>query len=178
MEPSWGLAPARRRDGWHDCRVGGSHIETVRAGLEAYRRGDIEAIGELLAPDVRWDGGAGADPCLDRETALAAMRASAPDNADLELADAVPFGTDKVMVCLVRPAGADAPERVYQVVTFGDDGKVARLQGFAGRKQAVQAARGVTAGDAGGGAKQGGGARKRPPWRRFRMAVGRLLGRG
>ena len=158
-------------------------IDTVRAGLDAYKRGDFDAVAELLAPDVRWEGVGGADPCVNREQALAAMRAGADRAKDLELADAVPFGTDKVMVCLVRPpradAGEDLPPRIYNVVTFAGD-KVARMQGFLGRKEAVQAARGADAATAGGQAgpkAKPKGARKRPLSRRIRMAIGRALGR-
>jgi ketosteroid isomerase-like protein len=161
-----------------------ANIDTVRAGLDAYKRGDFDAVAELLAPDVRWEGVGGADPCVNREEALSAMRAGAERAKDLELADAVPFGTDKVMVCLVRVPGDETdenlPPRVYNVVTFAGD-KVARMQGFLGRKEAVQAARGTDAADGGGEsapkAKQKQGTRKRPLSRRIRMAVGRALGR-
>lgn len=157
-----------------------ANIDTVRAGLDAYKRGDFDSVAELLAPDVRWEGVGGAEPCVNREQALSAMRAGADRAKDLELADAVPFGTDKVMVCLVRvpggEAGEDQPARIYNVVTFAGD-RVARMQGFLGRKEAVQAARGAEAGDGEAPKAKTSSPRKRSPWRRFRMAVGRALGR-
>jgi ketosteroid isomerase-like protein len=157
-------------------------IDTVRAGLDAYKRGDFDAVAELLAPDVRWEGVGGADPCVNREQALAAMRAGGDRAKDLELADAVPFGTDKVMVCLVRVPGGETddeeeqPARVYNVVTFAGD-KVARMQGFLGRKEAVQAARGADKGEAKPPKATKSSPRKRPLSRRIRMAIGRALGR-
>ncbi len=166
-----------------------SNIEIVRTGLEAYKRGDLDAVLELLDPDVRWEGIGGTDPCTNREQAAEALRAGMAQAADLELADAVPFGTQKVMVCLVR-MGADAddddgpPSRIYNVVTFAGE-RVVRMQGFLGRRDAVQAARGVEAAadspsPATVGAKgkaRGSPKRNKSLWRRARMGVGRALGR-
>jgi ketosteroid isomerase-like protein len=155
-----------------------ANIDTVRAGLDAIKRGDLDTVAGLLSPDVHWEGFEG-DPCTNREQAMEAMKAGAERAKSLELADAVPFGTDKVMVCLVRPPGAaaedDAPERVYQVVTF-DGEKIVRLQGFLARKDAVQAARGGEA-EPSGKLNEKDRKRKRPLKRRIRMAIGRALGR-
>jgi ketosteroid isomerase-like protein len=158
-----------------------ANIDIVRSGLDAYKRGDMDAVAALMAPDIRWEGVAGEDPCINREQTIATLAASAEQAKGLELADAVPFGTDKVMVCLVRipddAADSELPSRVYNVVTFTGE-KIARMQGFLGRKEAVQAARGAEAGaSAKPDAKQKPGARKRPLSRRIRMAVGRALGR-
>ncbi len=164
--------------------VATSNIEIVRTGLDAYKSGDLDTVAGLLAEDVRWDG-IGGQSCANREEAKEALRAGAPRAAGLELADAVPFGTDKVMVCLVR-LGADEdeddapPARIYNVVSFADE-KVVRMQAFLNRREAVQAARGVKppspAADA-GPAKAGGGKGKKSVWRRTRMSLGRALGRG
>jgi ketosteroid isomerase-like protein len=158
-----------------------ANIDTVRTGLDAYKRGDLDAVEPLLTPDVRWEGVGGGDPCNGREQTLAALRAGVAEAQGLELADAVPFGTDKVMVCLVRltaaPGGDDdeAASRVYNVVTFTGE-KISRMQGFVARKDAVQAARGGEA-DPAGKAKTKAAKKKRPLKRRIRMAVGRALGR-
>jgi ketosteroid isomerase-like protein len=166
-----------------------SNIEIVRTGLDAYKRGDLDAVLELLDPNVRLEGAPGTEPCLDREQAAEALRAGMAQAADLELADAVPFGMSKVMVCLVR-MGADEdeddedapPARIYEVVSFEGE-KVVRMQEFRGRRDAVQAARGleqdspprgVARTTATGTAKP---KRKKSLWRRARMGVGRALGR-
>ena len=165
-----------------------SNIEIVRTGLEAYKRGDLDTVLELMDPDVRWDGTGAQGSCVNRDEAAAALRAGADRAAGLELADAVPFGTEKVMVCLVRMGDGeddDAPARIYNVVTF-DGGKVVRMQGFLARREAVQAARGIEpesashrqAGTASGVKADGGPRRRKSLWRRARMAVGRALGRG
>jgi len=161
--------------------VAASNIEIVRTGLDAYQRGDIDAVAAILAPDVRWEGVGGVEPCVSREQAVAALRAGAGQAKGLELADAVPFGTDKVMVCLVRSpvageGGEALPSRIYNVVTFTGE-TVVRMQGFLGRKEAVQAARGADAAAKPSGPSKPAGPRKRSAWRRFRMAVGRMLGR-
>lgn len=159
-----------------------ANIDIVRSGLDAYKRGDMDAVAALMAPDIRWEGVGGEEPCVNREQTIATLAASAQQAKGLELADAVPFGTDKVMVCLVRiqdePADPELPSRVYNVVTFTGE-KIARMQGFLGRKEAVQAARGAEAGAAAkpDAKPKAAGARKRPLSRRIRMAVGRALGR-
>ena len=53
-----------------------SNVEKARRGYEAVVRGDLEAIRDLLDPDVKWHGG---DPmaeyaCQNREQAIAFMR--------------------------------------------------------------------------------------------------------
>ena len=161
--------------------MAGSNIELVRRGLDAYRRGDLDVVLELLAPDVRWDRIGAREPCLGREQAADAMRAGRERTADLELADAVPFGTAKVMICLVRTTGegsesTEGPDRIYNVVTF-EDQRIVRLQGFLGRKEAVQAARGTTAASETAPKRKAKGKSKRSPWRRARMAAGRLAQR-
>lgn len=167
--------------------VSTSNIEIVRTGLDAIKRGDAEALALLLDPQVRWDGLEGTEPCLDREQALAVMRGGIENAANLELADAVPFGTDKVMVCLVRMGDDDddddgGPERTYLVVSFAGE-SVTRIQAFSGRRDAVNAARGVAAaGEAPGAAEgkpqaAGSRGRKKSLWRRARMSAGRALGR-
>jgi ketosteroid isomerase-like protein len=179
--------PVRRAPatGCDHALVPASNIEIVRAGLDAYKRGDLDAVLELLDPNVRMDGVAGADPCLNREQAAEALRAGMAQAGDLELADAVPFGTDKVMVCLVR-MGADEdsddedapPARIYEVVSFAGE-KVVRMQEFRGRRDAVQAARGVEEeSSASGGGVAAKPKRKKSLWRRARMGLGRALGRG
>ncbi len=157
-----------------------ANIDIVRAGLDAYKRGDYGAVAEVMAPDIRWEGVGDGEACVNRDETLAALQESAEQARGLELADAVPFGTDKVMVCLVRTqapeSGEELPSRLYNVVTFAGE-KIVRMQGFLGRKEAVQAARGGEAPRAETPKpepKQGSG---RTPWRRFRMAVGRALGR-
>jgi ketosteroid isomerase-like protein len=166
-----------------------SNIEIVRTGLDAYKRGDIDAVLALLDPDVQFEGLHG-DACTNREQTGEALRRGTGQAEQLELADAVPFGTDKVMVCLVR-LGADEddegeggmPARFYVVVGFAGE-TIVRMQTFGGRRDAVQAARGVAspapakkpavAADA----RQGnGGKSKKSLWRRARMGVGRALGR-
>ena len=110
-----------------------SNIEIIRTGLDAYKRGDIDAVLALLDPDVQFEGLHG-DACTNREQTGEALRRGAGQAEQLELADAVPFGTDKVMVCLVR-LGADEddedeggmPARFYVVVGFAGE-TIVRMQ--------------------------------------------------
>ena len=49
-----------------------SNVELARGGYEAIMRGDLDAIGELLDPDVKWHGG---DPC-DTAARIASRRSA------------------------------------------------------------------------------------------------------
>jgi ketosteroid isomerase-like protein len=74
-----------------------SNVEIARRGWEAALRGDLETIGELLHPDVKWHGGNpnAEGSCHNREQALRFMRhAWRPQG---ELVDIVGAG-DKVAV--------------------------------------------------------------------------------
>jgi ketosteroid isomerase-like protein len=49
-----------------------TNVELARRGYEAALRGDLEAIREMLDPDVKWHGGDPSPPsaCQNREQAL------------------------------------------------------------------------------------------------------------
>jgi len=101
------------------------NVELARKGFEAASRGDFDAIGELLADDVRWHGG---DPgasggCASREQALAFMRRRpARRGGPLpELVDVIDAG-DQVVVIMQQPGGG----RIANVTTFRN-GKVVEM---------------------------------------------------
>jgi ketosteroid isomerase-like protein len=88
-----------------------TNVETARRGFEAALRGDLDAIGELLDPDVRWHGGDPSAPgaCHNRDQALAFMRKSEVIRGGrVELVDVVAVG-DKVVVIMRPPSGGDEP---------------------------------------------------------------------
>ena len=101
-----------------------SNVERAREGFAAALRGDLDAIAELLAPDVRWHGGDPSAPgaCTNRDQALEFMRRSdALGTGRLELVDVVGSG-DRVAV-IMRPPGGGT---VANVTTFRD-GKVIEM---------------------------------------------------
>jgi ketosteroid isomerase-like protein len=97
-----------------------SNVELARRGYEAALRGDLDLIGDLLAPDVTWHGG---DPtaeggCHNRGEALAFMRAAFERGGPGELVDVIDAG-DKVVLIMRRasPSGDPAP-LTANVTTF------------------------------------------------------------
>jgi ketosteroid isomerase-like protein len=113
-----------------------SNVETARRGFEAALRGDLDAIGELLDPEVKWHGGdaSAAGACHNRDQALAFMRRSEVIRGRrIKLVDVIGAG-DKVVVTMGDPA---AP--VANLVTFRD-GKVIEMVHYVDAKDALAAA--------------------------------------
>ena len=99
--------------------------------------GDLEAIGELLDPEVKWHGG---DPsaegaCGNREQALAFMRRVRSRNPMGELVDVIDAGDQVVVV--MRPA--NGAELRANLTTFRD-GKVIEMVAYETPEDALTAA--------------------------------------
>lgn len=113
--------------------VAETNVERVRRGFEAALRGDLDAIAELLDPDVKWHGGdpSAAGACRTRGETIAFMRQSQVGRgARFELVDVVAAG-DKVVV-VIRPAseGAEPRAPIANVSTFRH-GKVVEMVHYA-----------------------------------------------
>jgi ketosteroid isomerase-like protein len=119
-----------------------SNLEMARRGFEAALRGDLDAIGELLDPDVRWHGGnpSAAGACRNRAEALAFMRQSEIIRGGrFELVDLIAVG-DKVVI-IMRPAseGDQPAPAVANVATFRER-KVIEMVHYATAGDALAAA--------------------------------------
>jgi len=104
-----------------------SNVEKARRGYEAVMRGDLDAIGEILDPDVKWHGGNPSEGCQNRTQTLAFMRKNwmrrgAPPGELVELIDA----GDKVVAIMRRMSEGEEPELVANLTTFRD-GKVIEM---------------------------------------------------
>lgn len=112
-----------------------SNVKLAREGFQAVLNGDLDAIADLLAPDVQWHGG---DPdaegaCRNRDQALAFMRAARTNRPLAELVDVIDAG-DKVVVLLSRDG-----EQVANLTTF-KDGKVTEMVHYPDPQDALKAA--------------------------------------
>src|SRR5258707_2003141 len=100
-----------------------TNVELARRGYEAALRGDLDAIGELLDPDVKWHGGdpSAPGPCRNRDEALAFMRQSEVIRGGrFELVDVVGVG-DTVAGIMSPPAdGDDADPPTANVTALRD----------------------------------------------------------
>jgi len=107
--------------------VSESNAELARRGYEAIMRGDLDAIRELLDPDVKWHGGDPAAGCQNRKQTLQWMRQNwlsrgAPPGEVVEMLDA----GEKVVVIMRRTGDDGEPELVANLTTFRD-GKVVEM---------------------------------------------------
>jgi len=91
-----------------------TNVELARRGYEAALCGDLDAILELLDPDVKWHGGDPSAPgaCHNRDQALAFMRQARLRGGVGELVEVLDAG-DRVVV-IMRPPAQEG-ERVPQL---------------------------------------------------------------
>ena len=115
-------------------------VEIARSGFAAFANGDLEAIRDLLDPDVKWHGGDPSAPgaCQSRDEAVAFMRRARRDGGVGELVDVVDAG-DQVVVVL-RPPGE--PSELRANLTTFRDGKVVEMVAYPSPEAALAAARG------------------------------------
>ncbi len=118
-----------------------NNVELARRGYEAALRGDLDAIREFLAPDVKWHGGDPSAPgaCHNREQALEFMRQARSRGRVGELVDVVDAG-DKVVVIMRPPADNGAPAALSANVTTFRDGKAVEMVHYPNPEDALAAA--------------------------------------
>lgn len=104
-----------------------SNVDRAREGYEAIMRGDLDAIRDLLDPDVKWHAGDPSIGCQNREQTLGFMRENwmrrgGPPGEVVEMLDA----GDKVLVIMRRTGDDGEPELVANLTTFRN-GKVVEM---------------------------------------------------
>ncbi len=117
-----------------------TNVELARRGYEAIMRGDLDAVRELLDPDVKWHAGDPAEGCQNRKQALhwmqqARQRRGSPP---AELVDMIEAG-DKIVVIMRRIGDEGEPELVANLTTFRD-GKVIEMVHYPNPDDALAAA--------------------------------------
>ncbi len=116
-----------------------SNVELARRGFQAISRGDVEAIRELLDPDVKWHGGDPSAGCQNRPQALEFMRQASARRPTAEMVELIDAG-DQVVVILRRTADdGESTELVANLTTFRD-GKVVEMMHYANPDDARAAA--------------------------------------
>jgi ketosteroid isomerase-like protein len=120
-----------------------SNVERARRGFEAVLRGDLDAVVDLLDPDVRWHGGDPDAPgaCRNRDEALSFIRRSAViGGGRVELVDVIGAG-DRVVVVLRPPADGDEPSSPVANLTTFRDGRVVEMVHYPDPDDALAALR-------------------------------------
>ena len=117
-----------------------TNVELARRGYEAIMSGDLDAIRDLLDPDVKWHGGDPSDGCQNRKQALEWMRNARTRRGrpPAELIEMVDAG-DKIVVIMRRTGEDGEPERVANLTTFRD-GKVVEMVHYPNPDDALAAA--------------------------------------
>jgi len=118
-------------------------IENARGGLEAWQRGDVEALAPLLHPEIEltwWEPGDW--DCHGRAAVLGLLRERTEGGAgaaEIELIDA---GEDAIVTSRVEtvPEGPAAGLRPATLIVFRD-GLAVTMRQFRDRREALAAAR-------------------------------------
>ncbi|HEX3609957.1 MAG TPA: nuclear transport factor 2 family protein [Solirubrobacterales bacterium] len=117
-------------------------IEKARSGLEAWQRGDVEALAPLLHPEVEltwWEPGEW--DCHGREAVLSLLRERAGEGAGTAEIELIEAGEDAIVTCRVEmvPDGPAAGSRPATLIVFRD-GLAVTMRQFRGREEALAAA--------------------------------------
>jgi ketosteroid isomerase-like protein len=108
--------------------VAETNVDRARRGYEAALRGDLDALRELLDPDVTWHGGdpSASGACHNRDEALAVMRRAFGSSRLGELVDVRGAG-DRVVVIMRSPSEDGEPAVLSANLTTFCDGRVVEM---------------------------------------------------
>jgi ketosteroid isomerase-like protein len=117
-------------------------IERARAGLEAWQRGDVEALVPLLHPDVEltwWEPGEW--DCHGRAAVLELLRERAAEGAGAAPIELIEAGGEAIVSAPVEPVaeGPAAGLRPATLIRFRD-GMAIEMRQFRDRTEALAAA--------------------------------------
>jgi ketosteroid isomerase-like protein len=116
-----------------------SNVELARRGWEAALRGDLDTLGDLLDPEVKWHAGDPASGCLNRAEALEFMRRVRSRAPRAELVDVLDAGEKVVVITRGRDAG-DGPAQPSANVTTFRGGKAVEMVHYPNVDDALSAA--------------------------------------
>lgn len=118
-------------------------IEKARGGLEAWQRGDVEALAPLLHPEVEltwWEPGEW--DCHGREAVLSLLRVRADKGASAAEIELIDAGEDMIVSSRAEAVrvGPAAGLRPATLIVFRD-GLAVEMRQFRSREEALAAAR-------------------------------------
>lgn len=117
-------------------------LDSARAGLEAWLRGDVDALAPLLDPEVEllwwvpgeWD-------CHGRDAVLSLLRRRKSEGTGTDQIELIDAGRDRIIAGRGPSSdNAEAGSSPATLITFRD-GKVIQMRQFRSREEAVAAAR-------------------------------------
>jgi ketosteroid isomerase-like protein len=118
-----------------------TNVELARRGWEAALRGDLDAIRDLLDPEVKWHGGDPSAPgsCRNRDEAVEFMRLVRSRSPRAELVDVLDAGEKVVVITRGRAAGDGPADPGANITTFRD-GKAIEMVHYPNVDDALAAA--------------------------------------
>jgi ketosteroid isomerase-like protein len=116
-----------------------SNVELARRGWEAALRGDLDTLGDLLDPEVKWHSGDPSSGCRNRTEALEFMRQARSRAPRAELVDVLDAGAKVVVVVRGRDRG-DGPAQPSANLTTFRDGKAVEMVHYPNADDAMAAA--------------------------------------
>ena len=119
-------------------------MELLLDWIGALRAGDLDAVAELLAPDVAWQGMTGDLRCSGRADVLEVIAQQVPLRLDVEALELIAAARHLVLgarsAYLPDPPGVELAGVIYNV--FEHDGRqILTIRDFATRREALDAAR-------------------------------------
>ncbi len=118
-----------------------TNVQLARRGYEAALRGDLETIGKILDPQVKWHGGDLDAPgaCHNREQALEFMRQALGGGRLGELVDVIDAGAQVVVIMRPPSPDGEAAALIANLSTFRD-GQVIEMVHYPDPEDALAAA--------------------------------------
>ena len=118
-------------------------LDKARGGLEAWLRGDVEALAPLLDPEVEllwWEPGEW--DCQGRDEVLSLLRQRKREGAGTGEVELIDAGGEAIIASrgATSPAEQEAGLRPATLITFRD-GKAIQMRQFRQREEALAAAR-------------------------------------
>jgi ketosteroid isomerase-like protein len=127
------------------------NVELARKAIDAFNRGDSDALLGCLSPDVSWEALEGVAGIGELYRGRAGVREwielmleNAEDRVHIEIEQMADLGDDRVFIAVVltarrRDSGAPLEYRTWQIVWF-EDGLITRRQVFWTRAEALKTA--------------------------------------
>lgn len=116
------------------------NVELMLDWISALRRGDLEAIAELLDPGVTWQGLSGDLVCIGRADVMAVVREQVPVTFEVEAIELISAPGQVVMGTrsghLPEPPGMQLKGQVYNVFERRDR-RFSAIRDFARRDEAL-----------------------------------------
>jgi ketosteroid isomerase-like protein len=123
------------------------NVEIARSGYEALMRGDVDAVFELLAPDLSWQGwDPSAGDCHSREDAMSVIKERLHERAIGQVEEIIDIDDERIIVVTrgnpdfeQRYAELGLPEghdQIASLVTIRD-GKVVQMRDYKTKAEAV-----------------------------------------